>query len=59
MSELEKFLTRQEIHKQYGWSMNYIDRHLPRVKIGGKVLISADALQRLLRGDKETSRAVA
>ena len=45
-----KFLTRKQVHERYGFSLGYIDKHLPRVKVGRKVVIPVAALDRLLSG---------
>ena len=52
MDSLNTFLTRAEIRKRYGWSLSFIDRRLPRVKIGGKVLVPVAALEKLLSGEE-------
>ncbi|KAB1077849.1 hypothetical protein F6X53_16670 [Methylobacterium soli] len=33
-----------------GWSLVYIDKYVPRTKVGGKVLILVDALENFLPG---------
>ena len=48
MEVSNKFVTRQDVRARTGWSLVFIDRHLPRIKIGRKVLIPVDALERLL-----------
>ena len=48
MKTFKKFLTRQEVRKMTGFSLVFIDRHFPRLKVGGKVLIPADALDNIL-----------
>ena len=50
MDPLNKFLTRQQVHDRTGWSLNFIDRHLPRVKLGRKVLIPLADFERVLKG---------
>lgn len=51
MDMLENFLSRQQVREITGWSLTFIDRNLPRQKIGGKVFISRVALERLLNGE--------
>lgn len=45
----ECFLSRRQVHEMTGWSLGWIDANLPRRKVGGKVLIPRDALNRWLR----------
>lgn len=47
----KNFLSRQQVRDITGWSLTFIDRNLPRRKIGGKVFISRAALERLLNGE--------
>lgn len=51
MSHNKSFLTRKEVQTQTGWSLSFIDRRLPRIKVGGKVLIPASDLARVLKGE--------
>jgi hypothetical protein len=44
-------LSRQQVRDMTGWSFTFIDKNLPRRKIGGKVFISRVALERLLSGE--------
>lgn len=53
---LDNFLTRQQVRDRTGWSLRFIDRHLPRVTVGRKVLIPVDALNRLLSGGQTHGR---
>lgn len=48
MNTSKKFLTRQDVREMTGWSLVYIDKYIPRTKVGGKVLIPTDALESLL-----------
>ena len=48
MEDLRNYLTRQQVREKTGWSLAFIDRHVPRTKIGGKVLISLVELDQLL-----------
>ncbi|MGY6282639.1 hypothetical protein ACXIT0_07060 [Methylorubrum extorquens] len=52
MSNNKNFLTRKEVQAQTGWSLSFIDRRLPRIKVGGKVLIPASDLARVLKGER-------
>ncbi|MHB2210622.1 hypothetical protein [Methylobacterium sp. CM6257] len=54
MEDLRNYLTRQQVREKTGWSLTFIDRHVPRTKIGGKVLIPLAELDRLL--DRGTVR---
>jgi hypothetical protein len=45
------YLTRREAKVATGFSMGFIDRHFPKVRVGGRVLIPVAALQRLLAGE--------
>lgn len=51
MDKNKDFLTRRQVKEQTGWSLNFIDRRLPRVKIGGKILIQVRELERVLNGE--------
>lgn len=50
----DDYTTRRAIRERTGWSLTFIDKRLPRIKIGGKVLIPVAAFERLLNG--ETAR---
>lgn len=54
VEDLKNYLTRQQVREKTGWSLTFIDRHVPRTKIGGKVLIPLAELDRLL--DRGTVR---
>ncbi|WP_162561418.1 hypothetical protein [Methylobacterium terrae] len=56
MDALNNFLTRQQVRDRTGWSLRFIDQHLPRVTVGRKVLIPVDALNRLLSGGQTHGR---
>lgn len=49
MEKNKDFLTRKQVKERTGFSMNFIDYRLPRVKIGGKILIPVQDLERMLR----------
>lgn len=51
MDKIKNYLTRKEVKERTGWSLNFIDRQLPRTKLGGKVLIPAAAVERVLNGE--------
>ncbi len=51
MDKIKNCLTRKEVKDRTGWSLNFIDKRLPRTKIGGKVLIKAVVVERVLRGE--------
>lgn len=51
MDDDKKFYTRKEVRKRTGWSLTFIDRRLPRTKLGGKVLIPAATVERVLNGE--------
>lgn len=57
MDTLGKFYTRQQVRDRTGWGVGFIDRHLPRVKIGRKILIPVAALERMLSGEGRTDAA--
>lgn len=57
MDTLDNFLIRQKFREQTGWSIGFIDRHLPRVKIGRKIVIPVAALERALSGEGRTDAA--
>ncbi|GEP04446.1 hypothetical protein MOX02_24840 [Methylobacterium oxalidis] len=46
------YLSRREVRSRTGWSLTFIDKHLQRAKIGGKVLIPATELEQLIKGEK-------
>src|SRR4051812_48719997 len=50
MRALNGHVSRRHLRDETGWSMNFIDKNLPRTKIGGKVFIPVDAVSRLLGG---------
>lgn len=56
MTTLDNFLTRQQVRDRTGWSLRFIDKHLPRVKVGRKVVIPVDALERMLSGGQSDAR---
>ncbi len=51
MDKNKDFLTRKQVKERTGWSLNFIDCRLPRVKIGGKILIPVRELERVLSGE--------
>lgn len=57
MDALCRSSTRQKVREITGWSIGFIDRHLPRVKIGRKILIPVAALERMLSGEGRTDAA--
>ncbi|MGU3358908.1 hypothetical protein ACLBWX_01100 [Methylobacterium sp. M6A4_1b] len=42
MNTSPKLFSRQEVRKMTGWSLVFIDKNLPRFKVGGKVFIELD-----------------
>ncbi|MCC0805955.1 hypothetical protein FPV16_06910 [Methylobacterium sp. W2] len=50
MDDLNNFVSRQQVRKMTGWSLTFIDRHLPRIKIGGKIFISLAEVSKRLKG---------
>lgn len=52
MDNYKDLLTRKEVRTRTGWSLSFIDKRLPRVKIGGKVLIPASDLDKVLKGGR-------
>lgn len=50
MNIREDLLTRQDVREMTGWSLVFIDKHLPRFKVGGKVFFRAEAVKALLSG---------
>ncbi|MCF4125196.1 hypothetical protein [Methylobacterium sp. SyP6R] len=51
MLKRDDYMSRRQIRERTGWSLTFIDRRLPRIKIGGKVLIPVAAFERLLNGE--------
>lgn len=51
MDKGKNYLTRKEVRERTGWSLTFIDQRLPRTKLGGKVLIPAAAVERVLNGE--------
>lgn len=51
MDKIKNFFTRKEVKDRTGWSLNFIDKRLPRTKIGGKVLIKVAVVERVLNGE--------
>lgn len=50
MEDQRKYLTRRQVREMFGFSLNFIDKRLPRTKVGGKILINVEALKALLAG---------
>lgn len=57
MDQLKLYMTRSEVRDRTGWSLSFIDRRLPRIKIGGKVLIPIASLEQLIRGGRADAAA--
>ncbi|MCY1642129.1 helix-turn-helix domain-containing protein [Methylorubrum sp. SL192] len=56
-SKEKEFYTRKEVQERLGCSLAFIDKRLPRIKIGGKIFVPAVDLERLLKGERVDAAA--